>query len=164
MMDDRDLPDYPVRICVAGSRSFHDPEKFDILLRAYLSWAGVEPYALISGVAWRGPDKLAIDWALENGIPCFEFPADWDGLGKKAGHVRNGEMRKHLTHLLAFWDGESRGTKEMIEQTEKMGASVTVIYVTPDEEWVEMQQRKALSNAQFSKNRFKAKHYHGPKP
>lgn len=37
-----ELNDYPVRICVAGSRSWHDRRMFDIILREYLSWAGVE--------------------------------------------------------------------------------------------------------------------------
>ena len=155
-----ELNDYPVRICVAGSRSWHDRRMFDIILREYLSWAGVGPYAFISGVAWRGPDRMIIDWADENNVPCFEFEADWDNLGKAAGHIRNGVMRKHLTHLLVFWDGESRGTKEMIENTMKLEhAHVFVILVEPDPEWVEKQRRKALANAQFSTKRFKAKHH-----
>lgn len=73
-----ELNDYPVRICVAGSRSWHDRRMFDIILREYLSWAGVGPYAFISGVAWRGPDRMIIDWASENNVPCFEFEAEWE--------------------------------------------------------------------------------------
>jgi hypothetical protein len=158
-MDDLDLHDYPVRICVAGSRSFHDPVKFDAILRAYLSWAGIEPYAFMSGKASRGPDDLIISWCKENNVPCFEFPADWDEFGKGAGFIRNAVMRKNLTHLLALWDGKSRGTKEMIEQTKKMGAHVFVVFVQPDEEWEEMQRQKAAANPQFSQKRFRAKHH-----
>ena len=155
-----ELNDYPVRICVAGSRSWHDRRMFDIILREYLSWAGVGSYAFISGVAWRGPDRMIIDWASENNVPCFEFEADWDQFGKAAGHIRNGVMRKHLTHLLVFWDGESRGTKEMIENTMKLeNAHVFVVFVEPDRDWIERQRRKALANAQFSTKRFRAKHH-----
>lgn len=143
MDDDLDLHDYPVRICVAGSRSFHNAKVFDAILRAFLSWAGIEPYALISGKAWRGADKLTIDWAKENNVPCFEFAADWDEYGKRAGHIRNAVMRLNLTHLLAIWDGESAGTKEMIEQTRKIkGVHVSVIIVKPDAEWLERQKNK----------------------
>lgn len=153
MDDDLDLYDYPVRICVAGSRSFHDPIKFDAILRAFLSWAGIEPYALISGKAWRGPDKLAIDWAKENNVPCFEFEAQWDEYGKAAGMIRNAVMRKHLTHLLAIWDGKSRGTLEMIRQTEKIeGVHVSVVTVMPDKEWLERQRWKKAIENQFSNN------------
>jgi hypothetical protein len=155
-----ELSDYQVRICVAGSRSWHDQRTFDIFLREYISWAGVEPYAFISGVAWRGPDRMIIDWANENNVPCFEFEADWDKFKKAAGYIRNGEMRKHLTHLLVFWDGVSRGTKEMIESTMKLeGAHVFVVFVDPDKEWIEKQQQKALADAQFSTKRFKAKYH-----
>lgn len=158
--DFMELDDYPVRICVAGSRSFHDRKKFDAVLRLYLSWAGVKPYAFISGDAWRGPDRMIIDYAEEHQLPCFKFPADWETHGKAAGHIRNGVMRKHLTHLLVFWDGESKGTKEMIDNTLKLGITrIFVVLVEPDKEWVERQQRKAATDAQFSKNRFKARNH-----
>lgn len=147
---------YEYRICVAGSRSWHDSPVFDIAVRAYLSWIRTciekagrnERYAFISGDAWRGPDRMIIDWAKENGEKCFEFPADWDEYGKAAGHIRNGEMRKVLTHLLVFWDGESKGTKEMIDNTIKMGVNnVFLVSVKPDEWWLEYQRRKREKKA-----------------
>lgn len=157
---ERPLEDYPVRICVAGSRSFHNQQMFDAVLKAYLSWAGVDPYAFISGDAWRGPDRMIIEWAEAHNVPCFKFPADWDAHGKAAGYIRNGEMRKRLTHLLVFWDGVSTGTKEMIENTRKLeNVHVFVVYVKPDPEWIERQQQKAASDAQYSKQRFKAKNH-----
>jgi hypothetical protein len=143
IVEELDLHDYPVRICVAGSRSFHDPVKFDAILRAFLSWAGVEPYCFMSGMASRGPDRLIYEWAKEHGEPCFEFWANWDEYGKAAGMIRNGVMRKNLTHLLAIWDGKSRGTREMIEETSKIeGIHVSVVTVTPDPEWVKRERIK----------------------
>lgn len=143
-----ELTDYPVRICVAGSRSYHNTRMFDIILRVFLSWVGDEQYAFISGDAWRGPDRMIVDWAKLNNKRCFKFPADWDNLGKRAGYVRNAEMRKQLTHLLVFWDGESRGTKEMIENTKKLGtAHISLILVNPDPEWIERQRKKAATNS-----------------
>lgn len=129
---DLDLHDYPVRICVAGSRTINDYEQFDGFLRAFLTWAGREPFALVSGSARHGPDRMVIDWAKENNVPCFEFPADWDAFGKRAGMIRNGVMRKNITHLLAIWDGKSRGTLEMIESSRKIESiHVSVVTVSP---------------------------------
>lgn len=159
-----ELSEYPIRICVAGSRSFHDSYLFDIFLRAFLSWAGIGQYAFISGDAWRGADRMIIDWADDNNVPCFKFPADWDQFGKSAGFIRNAEMRTQLTHLLVFWDGESRGTREMIEKTMKIeNTHVSVVLVRPDAAWVERESKRkeAAANPQFSKKRFKAKNYDG---
>lgn len=140
----RALMDYEVRICVAGSRSWHVPETFDLVLKKYLSWAAKDKdYTFISGDAWRGPDRMIVQWAEAHNVPCFKYPADWDQYGKRAGHIRNAEMRQSLTHLLAFWDGASRGTKEMIDNTKKLGdRSVFVVEVKPDHEWLARQRRK----------------------
>ena len=130
---DLDLHDYPVRICVAGSRTINDRVKFDAIIEAFLTWAGREPFVLVSGAARHGPDRLIIDWAKEHGIPCFEFPAEWDEFGKRAGMIRNGVMRKNITHLLAIWDGKSKGTLEMIESSRKNASiHVSVVTVAPD--------------------------------
>ena len=48
---------------------------------------------IISGCA-RGADTLGERFAKEFGLEVKKFPADWDGLGKRAGYVRNAEMAK----------------------------------------------------------------------
>ena len=106
-----ELHEYEARICVAGSRSFHDSLKFDVYLKNYVEWilkTGVKSIAFISGGAKRGPDALIIEWARKHDYECFVFEADWDKNGKRAGFIRNAQMREQLTHLLAFWDGESK--------------------------------------------------------
>lgn len=161
------LQDYPIRICVAGSRSFHDTEKFDKIIRAYL--LGIPkgaPYCFISGAAWRGADRLIIDWAKLNNVPCFEYPANWDEFGKRGGYIRNAEMRNDLTHLFALYDGSSRGTLEMIRETEKLALKldnihVSVLTVEPDQEWLARQHEKASQSPQFSEKRIKAKYVNG---
>lgn len=140
MEEDLELLDYAIRICIAGSRSFHDPKLFDLFLRIFLSWIEKKqlPYAFISGAAPRGADSMIIDWAKENNKPCFTRRADWKKYGKGAGFRRNAEMRKELTHLLVFWDGESKGTLEMIEKTAlQEDVHISVIIVEPDANWAE---------------------------
>lgn len=62
-----------------------------------------------------------------------KFYPNWDGLGKRAGYVRNVEMAKFAIEnnsvgvLIAFWDGKSKGTKRMIEQAAKYGLKVYAV-------------------------------------
>ena len=55
------------------------------------------------------------------------FIPDWEGQGKAAGHIRNRAMGDYATHLVAYFDGKSRGTKGMIEYANKIGLKVRVI-------------------------------------
>ena len=54
-------------------------------------------------------------------------PADWDQYGRSAGMIRNREMAKAADSLIAFWDGKSKGTANMIQTSEKMGLAVKVV-------------------------------------
>lgn len=51
------------------------------------------------------------------------FPADWDKYGRAAGPIRNKQMLEYILEenpiVAAFWDGKSRGTKNMIDQASK---------------------------------------------
>lgn len=80
---------------------------------------------VVSGGA-RGVDRFGEQWAKENDVPIKQFIPDWDGLGKKAGHVRNRDMGDYAEALIALWDGQSKGTKGMIEYAEKKGLKVYV--------------------------------------
>lgn len=130
---ERELMDYPNRLCVAGSRTFNNKQIFGLTMKLYVSRFKAGTFAFISGAASKGADRMIINWCRAHNVPCFEYEADWDQFGKRAGYIRNAEMRKVLTHLLAFWDGESKGTLEMITNTMKMEeASAEMILVTPD--------------------------------
>lgn len=147
-----ELREYECRVCVAGSRSFHDSIMFDTYLKAYVNWLlslGIKQIAFISGGAKRGPDALIVEWARKHGYECFIFEADWDAHGKAAGFMRNAKMREELTHLLAFWDGESKGTEEMAEQTMAIdGVEASLIMVKPDSGWKDYQARIAARKKQ----------------
>ena len=80
---------------------------------------------IVSGAA-RGADSLAVEWAIENNIEYVEYPADWEGHGKAAGHIRNQQMvdSENPDIVVAFTGG--RGTQNMIATAMKHGV-VTVI-------------------------------------
>ena len=60
------------------------------------------------------------------------FPADWKKYGKSAGYVRNSEMAEVAESLIAFWDGKSRGTKNMIDIAKNKGLKVRIVNYESD--------------------------------
>lgn len=110
-----------MRTIIAGSRT---AKGYNDLLRAIdcVSW---KPTIVLSGTA-KGADLLGERWAKENNVPIERFPADWDRHGKSAGFIRNIEMAKSAEALICLWDGQSKGTKHMINEASKRGL---VIYV-----------------------------------
>lgn len=88
---------------------------------------------VVSGCA-RGADTLGEQWATRNNVAVKKFPADWDNLGKKAGYVRNYQMGDYADALIALWDGESRGTKHMIDYATKKMLKVFIYYVKESNE------------------------------
>lgn len=100
------------RIIVAGGREF---KNYELLKRSLDNLLGNKTNIIIVSGTCRGADRLGEKWAKERGLRIKRFPADWDGLGRKAGHIRNEEMARYSDALVAFWDGSSPGTKGMIE-------------------------------------------------
>jgi hypothetical protein len=113
-----------MRTIVAGSRSVKDYIRVAEAIRS-APWKITE---IVSGGA-PGVDRLGERFARAYGIKLTVMPADWDRLGKRAGHVRNREMAEYADALVAVWDGESRGTKGMIEAADAAGLRVHVVRV-----------------------------------
>lgn len=75
-----------------------------------------------------GVDTFAGWIANDLGFTVREFPADWERYGKRAGIVRNLAMLDESPDLvLAFWDGESSGTRHTVTEARKRGIPVEVI-------------------------------------
>ena len=126
-----------LRVIIAGSRDFNDFLKLmnsciDILHEISEQNDNLDKIRIVSGTA-RGADLLGEQYAKVAGYEVSRFPADWDGLGKRAGYVRNAEMAKYAMAdgnygvLIAFWDGKSKGTKHMIDLAEKNGLEVHIV-------------------------------------
>lgn len=114
-----------MKVIIAGSRNFTDyslaKEKID-----YLRFAGLRIDEVVSGQA-RGADQVGERYAHVHGLPVKTFKAHWDHYGRRAGHVRNRAMADYAGALIAFWDGTSPGTKNMIELATERGLEVHVI-------------------------------------
>ena len=112
----RQADDTPeARVLVCGSRNFNDYGLLAAKLDEVRDRLGDVPMRVVSGAA-RGADSLAAKWAQQRGVPCDEYPADWDRHGKSAGYRRNEQMLTegdpHI--VVAFPQGESRGTRQMM--------------------------------------------------
>ena len=102
-----------MKIIIAGSRN---AEWVDVLIGIYKTrfFYTEKVDCIISGGA-TGADLFGEKWAKSMDIPIERFIPDWDEYGKSAGMLRNIEMANHGNCLLAIWDEESKGTKQMIE-------------------------------------------------
>lgn len=132
-----------VKLLIAGSRTFSDYDLLSLYVTSILSriksdipTVSREEFEIVAGGA-KGADELAITFAKRKGYRYREFPADWESYGNQAGMIRNKEMAEyiyssfrrftdntpfqydekdlgHRPYVLCFWDGKSRGTKNMI--------------------------------------------------
>lgn len=75
--------------------------------------------AVICGGA-VGADTMGSFWADHNGIKVVYFKPNWDKFGRQAGMNRNVEMAKAADQVVAFWNGFSPGTGNMIDISRKM--------------------------------------------
>ena len=122
------MSDYPpFRVIIAGTRSFNDYELLRDSCNNLLSEKQrTHTVVVISGTA-RGADQMGERYARERGFQLRRFPADWEQYGKSAGHIRNAKMADNADALIAFWDGESKGTKNMIDNARRKGLALRVI-------------------------------------
>ena len=76
-----------------------------------------------------GVDTLGRNWAIDNAINVIEKPANWLKYGRKAGHIRNEEMAKISDALLLFWDGKSRGSRDMLKLAFEYKLKPIIVYL-----------------------------------
>lgn len=127
-----------MKVIIAGGRNFQDYN----LLRDTCDYMlhDQKEIEVVSGKAY-GADELGEVYAKGREYKIKEFPADWTDFsepcvikvnkkGEKynalAGLKRNERMAQYADALIAFWDGKSTGTKDMIERARKHGLKVKV--------------------------------------
>ena len=112
-----------MKCIIAGGRDFNDHKR----LFKIMDNCPHDITEVVCGGA-KGADFFGSSWAVDRNIHVKYFIPDWDGLGKRAGFVRNAEMGDYADMLIAFWDGKSKGTKNMIDYATKKGLVVKVFY------------------------------------
>lgn len=124
-----------MKLIIAGSRNISDAEiiidvmAVEELAIMYLQDGKLEmPEEVVNGGCW-GVDMAGVTWAERYSILIKTFPPDWTRYGKSAGPIRNEQMAEYADALLAIWDGESKGTFDMIKKADKHGLEMLVITV-----------------------------------
>jgi len=112
-----------IRVMIAGSRTFNDYKLLattcDHMLQNH---SDVE---IVSGGA-HGADKLGELYAEERGYEFRQFLPNWGRDGNAAGYMRNKLMVLYSDALIAFHDGESKGTGHTIDLAKGRGLKVKV--------------------------------------
>lgn len=125
------------KIIINGSRDFYNYTYLRLILKDYIMTNQINPelIEIISGGA-KGADTLAIKFAKEYNLNYKIMNADWNKYGKRAGIIRNAEMLTYaisnpndIAILISFWNGNSKGTKHMIDISNDEGIIVKVIKV-----------------------------------
>lgn len=116
-----------MRVGIVGSRGF--PDRTSV-------WEFVESLpqhvVVVSGGA-RGPDRWAAEFASRRGITVTVHHAAWDVYGRAAGPIRNAELVADVDQLVAFWDGRSLGTADVVAKAKAAGKPVMVVVRAPQE-------------------------------
>ena len=107
-----------MKIAVIGSRGLkvNDLEKY----------MPKDVTEIVSGGA-RGIDICAREYAVANGLKITEFLPEYSKYGRSAPLKRNLQIIDYSDEVLAFWNGNSHGTKFVIEQCKKKNKKVTVM-------------------------------------
>lgn len=111
-------------LAVVGSRTFKD---FNLLLQTLDKFREArEIHTIVSGGA-AGADRLAERYAAKRQLKTLIFEPDWVKYGRAAGIIRNKDIVAAADYVVAFWDGESKGTRNSIEHAKKMKKELIVV-------------------------------------
>lgn len=113
-----------MRTIIAGSRTITNPQ---FIIDAVKN-CGWEISTIIEGGA-IGVDTLARNYAKQHSIQLETYPAEWKKWGKSAAYIRNQQMATKAEALIAIWDGQSKGTKHMIDIAEAAKLKIYVLKI-----------------------------------
>lgn len=77
----------------------------------------------------RKPTEFPAPWGDIDGKSQYEIGYNYKGNSywKLAGSFRNGQMAEYADALIAFWDGKSTGTKNMIKQAKQYDLKTRIV-------------------------------------
>lgn len=114
------------KIIIAGGRKFNDYKLLKSTVDNLLAEKSKTHKIIVFCGLASGADTLGDKYAKEKGYEVRYFPAKWTEQGKTAGIIRNIEMADNADALVAFWDGQSPGTKHMINAAKERGLKVRI--------------------------------------
>jgi hypothetical protein len=126
------MNDYWIVAC--GSRSWIDASTIRHQLITLANKGINRRLVVVHGDCPKGADRLIRETVELFGGGCMiqkVWPAHWEEHGKMAGFIRNVAMLdatvEQKAHVLAFWDGKSKGTLHTITEAAKRGRIVKIV-------------------------------------
>lgn len=117
----------PIRVIVAGGRDFNNYSLVQSKLDHLFSNMDKSLIEIVDGGA-KGADTQGWRYSKEVlGKVSTIFNADWEKYGKTAGPIRNKQMAEYSTHLVLFWDGKSKGSKNMLDTAKELGLNIRIV-------------------------------------
>lgn len=121
------------KVAVIGSRTFKDKKRlFDILDK------NLEKIEMIISGGANGADSLGLLYAKERGVPCLIYYPRWYSLDgeydRGAGFKRNFLIIRSCDVVLAFWDGESKGTSHSLDLARQLDKKIKIFNFVPEKE------------------------------
>ena len=114
-------------VAIVGSRTFSDRKAVEAYVKQLPN-----NVVVVSGGA-KGVDTWAALAAQKHGLKVKIFLPDWEQYGRAAGFIRNQDIVDLAHKVVAFWDGESRGTAHSMRLAKDKNKPLTVIKVeTPE--------------------------------
>jgi len=123
----RDYTDYTTaKLHIQMAKNALPPDTWLIILSGGCD-VGTLTHIRSDGRKVYGADGLGERVAGELGFELELYDAEWDKFGRNAGPIRNGQMARVGDELLAFHDGKSIGTADMIKKARAEKLKVTII-------------------------------------
>lgn len=117
-----------MKTIIAGSRDVY-PSEIEEIFKCIDEYHAQYPITEVVCGKASGVDTIGELWANNNKIPVKAFPVskeDWESRGRKAGIERNQTMADYADRAIIFWDGESSGTENMIDEMDKRDKPLTI--------------------------------------
>ena len=120
-----DTPRREVRVAVCGARRFGEIETLREKLDEVRRRADGAPLRLITG-GTTGAETAAARWAAEAGVPCDEYPPDWEQHQRAAAYRRNPTIIEHgQPHVVvSFQRGDNPVGDDLIALAEANGIPI----------------------------------------
>lgn len=116
-------------VIIAGSSGFEDYTKFENKCNYFLSEKiKTHNIVILSGTSYR-ITSIINQYSYEHNFITIPFDAEWGKYGKNAGNISNEKMINCADALIAFWDGKSTFTANLINMAKAKGLKTVVIRI-----------------------------------
>ncbi len=113
-----------LKLAVIGSRTFND---YALVEQTLDSFQNPHPIGEIVSGGATGADTLAARYAALHHISVLIFTPNYKLYKQGAPLRRNLEIVESCDTVLAFWDGQSKGTKNVLDHALRLQKPVIII-------------------------------------